>query len=112
MLGLAGGQRLNQVRRTPDSISKLCLLLSGDEPELLHHAQIIVALPLLDYLVSFDAVDGDASYLYLPASRRTKLLYLSLVSTAYGVARDDLVTFGYDVLNDCAQVGEGGFVHA
>jgi hypothetical protein len=48
------------------------LLLFGNEPELLHRAQIIVALPLLDYLAVLDAVHGEPFDLYLPASGRTE----------------------------------------
>jgi hypothetical protein len=58
------------------------LLLFGNEAELLHHAQIIVAVPVLDYLASFDAANSDVFDLYLPPGGRAKLLYLSLVSTA------------------------------
>jgi hypothetical protein len=47
-------------------------LLFGNEPELLHRAQIIVALPLLNYLAVLDAVHGEPFDLYLPASGRAK----------------------------------------
>jgi hypothetical protein len=74
---------------------------------LLQRAQIIVSLPLLDYLVSFKTVDGDAFERHLPASGRAKLLRLSLVSAAYGVAADHLVPFGYHILDTDVDVGEG-----
>src|SRR5215203_4876603 len=54
-------------------------LLFGNEPKLLQEAQIIVTIPVLDYLAPFDAADGDAFALYLPPGGRAKLLYLSLV---------------------------------
>jgi hypothetical protein len=66
---------------------------------LLQRAQVIVSLPLLDYLASFDTVDGDALEFHLSASGRAKLLCLSLVSTAYGVATDRLVTLGYHIFD-------------
>jgi hypothetical protein len=74
---------------------------------LLQHAQIIVALPLLDYLAFLEAVDGDAFELHLLASGRAKLLYLSLVSSAYGVMGDDLISLGYHIIDGDADVREG-----
>ena len=74
---------------------------------MLQQAQIIVAIPLLYYLAPLDAVYGDALELCLLPSGRAKLLYLSLVSTAYRPAGDCLVPFGYHVLNGCVHVGEG-----
>ena len=44
------------------------------------------------------------------SSGRAKLLRLALVSAAYSVARDDLVSFGYDVLDSVGEVGEGSEV--
>ncbi len=87
------------------------LLLFGSKPELLQQAQIIVAIPLLYYLAVCDTVYGDALELCLLPSGRAKLLYLSLVSTAYRPAGDYLVPFGYHILNGCVQVGESGCVH-
>ena len=78
---------------------------------MLHQAQIIVALPLLDYLAVRDAVYGDALELYLFAGGRAKLLYLALVGTAYGVACDDAVPLRDHVLEGCVQVREGGLLH-
>ncbi len=43
----------------------LRLLRLRDGTELLHHTQIIVALPLLDYLAPFNGVYGDTFELYL-----------------------------------------------
>ena len=83
-----------------------------DEPKLLHHAQIIVAVPIRDRLAPFEAAYADAFDLYLPASGGPKLHYLSLVSPVYRHTGDDLVTFGYQILDGKAQLGEGGFVHA
>jgi hypothetical protein len=98
-------------RRLYKWLNSVGLLLFGNEPKLLHHAQIIVALPLLDYLASVDAVYGDAFDLYLPASGGAKLLYLSLVITTDRPAGDYLVTFGYRVLDGSVQIGEGGLVY-
>jgi hypothetical protein len=83
------------------------LPLLGNEPKLLHDAQVVVPFPLLGYLASFDAVYGDALDLYVIARGRAKLLYLSLVSTAYRPASDDLVTLGDHILDAAAQVGKG-----
>src|SRR5918998_5291368 len=91
---------------TSETIRSPALLL-GSKPELLHHAQIIVALPLLDYLASSDAVNGDAFKLYLSASGRAKHLCLSLVDATGGVAPYHLLTFGYHVLVGHLGVGEG-----
>ena len=66
---------------------------------MLQRGQIIVAIPVLDYLASFDAADGEGSALKSPASGGTKLLCLSLVRAAQGHASDDLVPFGYHILN-------------
>ena len=74
---------------------------------MLQHAQIIVALPLLDYLASLKAVDGDASKLHLLVGGRTKLLRRSLVGTAYGVAAYHLITLAYHIFDADADVGEG-----
>jgi hypothetical protein len=46
----------------------------------------------------------------LSASGRPELLCLSLVSTAYAHTGDDLVPFGYYILNGSAHVGESGLV--
>jgi hypothetical protein len=43
------------------------VLLFGGKPKLLEHTQVIVALPLLDYLAVLEAVDGDAFKLHLNA---------------------------------------------
>jgi len=107
-----GSRRLSPVGSFPQYLERLCrdvnliagvpptlLLLFGSEPKLLHEAQVIVAVPVLDYLASLDAANGDALELYLPPGGGTKLLCLSLVSTAYRHAGDDLVSFGYHILN-------------
>src|SRR5215212_11354211 len=82
-------------------------LLFGGEPKLLQHAQIIVCFPLLDYLAVLEAVDGDASKLYLLARGRAKLLCLSLVGAAYGVAAYRLVALGNHIFNGDVDVGQG-----
>jgi hypothetical protein len=74
---------------------------------LVQRAQIIVSLPLLNYLAILEAVDGDAFKLHLSASGRAKLLCLSLVGAAYGVAAYHLVPFGYHILDAYVDVGEG-----
>jgi hypothetical protein len=81
--------------------------LFWDKSKLLQHAQIIVALPLLDYLGVLEAVDGDALELKLSASGRAKLLRLSLVGTAYGVAAYHLLTLAYHIFDTDVDVGEG-----
>ena len=63
-------------------MSARSLLLFGSKPELLQRSQVIVGIPVLDYLASFDAADGDEGAFYLSASGRSELLRLSLVSTA------------------------------
>ena len=83
------------------------LLLFGGKPKLLQHAQIIVALPLLDYLAILEAVDGDAFELHLSACGRSKVLRLSLVGSPYGVAAYRLVALGYHIIDGDADVGEG-----
>ena len=82
-----------------------------NESKLLHHAQIVEPIPLLDNLAVPDAVDGDAFDLYLPASGRAKLHYLSSVGPTYRPAGDYLVPLGYLVLDAYLHVGEGGLVH-
>ena len=86
------------------------LLLFGSKPKLLQQAQIIVAVPVLDYPAPFDSADGDACLLYPPPSGRAKLFYLPLVGTAEGEACDSLVTFCYLVINGYVQIWECGFV--
>jgi hypothetical protein len=39
------------------------LLLFESEPELLQEGQVIVAIPVFDYLASFDTADGNAATL-------------------------------------------------
>ena len=73
---------------------------------MLQQAQIVVAIPLLYYLAPLNAVYADALELCLLPSGRAKLLYLSLVSTAYRPAGDYLVPFGYLVLYGGVEVGE------
>src|SRR5215211_7253648 len=68
------------------------LLLFWNETKLLQQAQIVVSLPCLGYPVAFEAVNGDAFKLKGPASRRTKPLHLSLVSTALRPADRYLLT--------------------
>jgi hypothetical protein len=46
--------------RRPAKEFTFSLLPFSDKPELLQHAQVVVALPLLDYLAILDAVYGDA----------------------------------------------------
>jgi hypothetical protein len=82
------------------------LLQFGNDAQLLHQAQIIVPLPLLNYLISFDAVYGDALKHYLLPSRGYALK-VPLVSTAYRPACDDLVTLCYLILHGDVEVGEG-----
>src|SRR5215208_1062746 len=91
----------SRVAKTPD------LLLLGSKPELLQQAQIIVCFPLLDYLAVLEAVDGDAFERYLPLSGRAKLLCLSLMGAAYGVAAYHLLTLGYQIFDADVEVGEG-----
>ena len=74
---------------------------------MLQHAQIIVALPLLDYLAFLEAVDGDPSKLHLLVGGRTKLLRFSLVSAAYGVAAYHLITLAYHIFDADVEVQEG-----
>jgi hypothetical protein len=62
-------------------------------------------------IASFDAADAHAFKLHLPASGRAKLLDHSLVSPAYSVSCDYLVTFGDHIFDSSVQVGAGGFVH-
>src|SRR5215207_4818072 len=91
-------------------VSVRSLLLIGSKPQLLQRSQVIVGIPVLDYLPPFDAADGDECALYLPAGGRSKLLCLSLVSTAYAHAGDHLVPFGYHIPNRSAHVREGALV--
>ena len=49
-------------------------LLLGNEPKLLHKVQIVEAIPLLDDLAALNAVSGEPSALYLPASGWAELL--------------------------------------
>ena len=58
------------------------LLPFSNKPELLQHAQIVVALPLLDYLAILDAVYGDAFEFYTLASGRAQLLSLAPMGAA------------------------------
>jgi hypothetical protein len=74
---------------------------------LLEQAQIVVCFPLLNYLAILKAVDGDAFELHLPLSGRAKVLGLSSVSAAYGVAAYCLVILGYHIFNGDVDVGEG-----
>ena len=83
------------------------LLLFGNEPELLQHAQLVVAFPLLHYLALLEAVDGDALQLHRLARGRAELLRLPLVGAAYGVAAYRLLALGYRILDADADVGEG-----
>jgi hypothetical protein len=78
-------------RQLAESVS---LLLFLSKPKLLQEAQIVVSLPLLDYLAIRNAVDGDALKLKRPASGRAKVLYLSLVRATCPPTCNDLVSFG------------------
>ena len=49
-------------------MGRSALLLFGSKPELLQSGQIVVGIPVLNYLASFDAADSDECALYLPAS--------------------------------------------
>jgi RibD C-terminal domain len=80
------------------------LLLFENESQLLHKAQNIVAVPVLGYLASLDAVYDNDSRLSTSIPVGSKLLYLSLVSTTNRHAADGLVTLGYHVLNGSAQL--------
>jgi hypothetical protein len=65
------------------------LLRFANDAEMPHHTQIIAPLPLLNYIISFYAVYGDAFELY-PLLGRDYPNQLTLTSTAYGPAGYDL----------------------
>jgi hypothetical protein len=74
---------------------------------LLQDAQIIVLVPLFDYLAILDAVNGDAFDLDLPAGGRAELFRRALVCASARVAAYHLVPFDYQILDAEAGVGEG-----
>ena len=74
---------------------------------MVQHAQVVVLLLLLHYFAILEAADSDAFKLSVPPSGRAKVLRLSPVSAAYGVACDYLVSLCYDVLYGVGEVREG-----
>lgn len=62
-------------------------------------------------IASFDAANADAFKLHLPGNGRAKLLDHYLVSPAYSVSCDYLVTYCDHIFDSSVRVGAGGFVH-
>src|SRR5215210_9227474 len=89
----------------------LGLLLRGrDGTDLLHQAQGIPVLPLLDDLALFDAMDSYPSDGHLIA-RGSDAHQFALVGTLCPPTANNLLPLSYIVLQRYAQVGEGGTDH-
>src|SRR5215207_771696 len=89
----------------------LGLLLRGrDGSDLLHQAQSIPVLPLLHDLAGFNTMDSDPSDSHLIA-RGSDAHQFALVRTLCPPTADNLVPFGYIVLERYVQIGEGGTYH-
>src|SRR5215218_3304620 len=89
----------------------LGLLLRGrDGTDLLHQAQGVPVLPLLDDLALFDAMDSDPSDGHLIASGGYAHQFASVGALCPPTA-NNLVPFGYVLLERYAQVGDGGTYH-
>src|SRR5215210_2066688 len=85
---------------------RLCLLRFGEEPDLLHQAESVVAGPVFDDLAVGDALDGDARNLYPVAGGGPQILRLTVVGAFRTKAADDLVPVGHLVLYGDREVGE------
>src|SRR5215210_3794335 len=86
----------------------LGLLLRGrDGTDLLHQAQRIPVLPLLDDLAVFDAMDSDPSDSHFIACGSDAHQF-ALVRTLCPPTANNLLPLSYVVLQRYAQVGEGG----
>jgi hypothetical protein len=77
-----------------------------DEPELLHHAQNVVAVLALRYLDVGEPLGGDARYLHPVARSRTQVLCLALVGTMSAKGRHHLGPFGHLIFQGAGEVGE------
>src|ERR687890_2538782 len=89
----------------------LGLLLRGrDGTDLLHQAQGIPVLPLLDDLAVFDAMDSEPSNGHLIA-RGSDAHQFALVGTLCPPTANNLVSLSYIVLQRYAQIGEGRTYH-
>ena len=89
----------------------LGFLWGGNGAYLLHQAQGVPVLPLLDDLALFDTMDSDPSNCHLIA-RGSYAHQFALVGTLSPPSANDLVPFGYILLKRYAQVGYGGTYHA
>src|SRR5829696_5986118 len=95
---------------TGSSSLGLGLLWGGNGAYLLHQAQGVPVLPLLDDLALFDTMDSDPSDHQLIASGGSAHQF-ALVGALCPPSANDLVPFGYIVLKRYAQVGYGGTYH-
>src|SRR5215216_1333096 len=85
-------------------------LWGGNGAYLLHQAQGVPVLPLLDDLALFDTMDSDPSDHHLIASGGYAH-QLALVGALCAPSANDFVRFGYIVLKCYAQLGDGGTYH-
>src|SRR5215216_4252874 len=88
----------------------LGFLWGGNGAYLLHQAQGVPVLPLLDDLALFDTMDSDPSDCHLIASGGYAHQF-ALVGTLCPPTANNLVPFGYILLERYAQVGNGGTYH-
>src|SRR5215212_9677007 len=86
------------------------LLRGRDGTDLLHHPQGVPVLPLLHDLALFDTMDSDPCDSHRIA-RGCDAHQFALVGTLGPPTADDLIPFGYIVLNRYAQIGKGGTYH-
>src|SRR5215208_6151538 len=94
----------------PSSLG-LGFLWGGNGAYLLHQAQSVPVLPLLDDLALFNTMNSDPSDHHLIASGGYAHQF-ALVGALCPPPANDLVSFGYIVLERYVQVGYGGTYHA
>src|SRR5829696_9241693 len=82
----------------------------GDDPKLLHHAQLVHLDSILHYVPFVQAYYVDARHGHRLAGRCDPSQF-ALVGTAHGESGRYLVPFGDHLLDGEAAVGEGGAAH-
>src|SRR5215204_4113234 len=110
MLALALRPLDRWVTGSSSSSLGLGFLWGGNGAYLLHQAQGVPVLPLLDDLALFDTMDSDPSD-YHPIAHGSYAHQFASVGALCPPPANNLVPFGYILLERYAQVGDGGTYH-
>src|SRR5215212_4393951 len=102
-----GARRFSRRAPYPPLGLCLCLLRFGDEPELLHHAQGIEAVPALRHLAVGELLDRYARDLHPVTRGGAQIFCLALMGTVGAPPGHHLISFGQLVFYNAGEVREG-----